>query len=100
MWKPGSRPLARPSGLWAGCHVCLDKPAGESLPKFKRILDAAASKHLAVQMGYMYRYSPAFVLLRDFLCRGWLGEPFEVHTVMSKFYEPAAAGGSTRIAGE
>ncbi len=74
----------------AGFHICLDKPAGESLPQFKRMLDAAASKHLAVQMGYMYRYSPAFVLLRDFLRRGWLGEPFEVHTVMSKFYEPAA----------
>ncbi len=49
----------------AGFHICLDKPAGESLPQFKRMLDAAASKHLAVQMGYMYRYSPAFVLLRN-----------------------------------
>ncbi|MBT6154569.1 MAG: Gfo/Idh/MocA family oxidoreductase [Planctomycetaceae bacterium] len=68
----------------AGLHVHIDKPAGESLPQFKRILDAAARKHLLVQMGYMYRYNPAVVMLRDFLQKGYLGEPFEVHTVMSK----------------
>ncbi len=65
-------------------HIHLDKPGGESLPHFKRILDAAAKKHLTVQMGYMYRYNPGIVLLRDWLRRGWLGDPFEVHTVMSK----------------
>jgi predicted dehydrogenase len=37
-----------------------------------------------VQMGYMYRYNPAMVLLRKLLRNGWLGEPFEIHTVMSK----------------
>ena len=70
-------------------HVHLDKPAGESLPQFKRILDQAASKHLAVQMGYMYRYNPAVLMLQDWLRRGWLGEPFELHTVMSKLTEGA-----------
>lgn len=68
----------------AGMHIHLDKPAGESLAQFKRILDQAAAKHLAVQMGYMYRYNPAVVLMRELLTKGVLGEPFEVHTVMSK----------------
>jgi len=68
----------------AGKHIHLDKPAGTSLPHFKKILDEAARKHLAVQMGYMYRYNPAVVLMRQFLKNGWLGEPFEIHTVMSK----------------
>jgi predicted dehydrogenase len=68
----------------AGMHVHIDKPAGESLPQFQRILDAAARKKLLVQMGYMYRYNPAVVLLREFLKKGWLGEVFEVHAVMSK----------------
>ena len=68
----------------AGFHIHLDKPAGESLAQFKRILDIAAGKHLLVQMGYMYRYNPAVVMMRDLLRKGWLGEPFEVHTVMSK----------------
>ncbi|MBA4192280.1 MAG: gfo/Idh/MocA family oxidoreductase [Planctomycetaceae bacterium] len=73
----------------AGMHVHIDKPAGESLPQFKRILDTATKKKLMVQMGYMYRYNPAVVLLRDFLKRGLLGEVFEVHAVMSKVV-PAA----------
>lgn len=68
----------------AGKHVHLDKPAGESLPAYKRLLAAAQQKNLSVQMGYMYRYSPAFTLLHSFLKQGWLGEVFEVHTVMSK----------------
>lgn len=73
----------------AGKHVHLDKPAGESLPQFRRLLDKAAKRKLLVQMGYMFRYSPAVVLLRDLLKKGWLGEPFEVHTVISKVV-PAA----------
>lgn len=68
----------------AGKHVHLDKPAGTSLPQYRRILDEAARQRLLVQMGYMYRYNPGVVMLRDFLKKGWLGEPFEVHTVMSK----------------
>lgn len=65
-------------------HVHIDKPAGESLPRFRRILELAAKQKLLVQMGYMYRYNPAVVLLREFLKKGWLGEVFEVHAVMSK----------------
>jgi predicted dehydrogenase len=68
----------------AGKHIHLDKPAGASLPHFRRILDDAARQHLAVQMGYMYRYHPGIVLIRKFLKLGWLGEPFELHCVMSK----------------
>lgn len=74
----------------AGKHVHIDKPAGESLPQLKRILDAAAKQKLLVQMGYMYRYSPAILLLRDMLKKGWLGDVFEVHTVMSKVVDPAS----------
>jgi predicted dehydrogenase len=72
----------------AGLHVHLDKPAGESFSQYRRILETAARKSLWVQMGYMYRYNPAVVLLRDVLRRGWLGDIFEVHAVMSKVVEP------------
>jgi predicted dehydrogenase len=72
----------------AGLHVHIDKPAGESLPQLKRILEAAARKKLLVQLGYMYRYNPAVVLLREFLKKGWLGDVFEVHAVMSKVIDP------------
>ena len=58
----------------AGKHVHLDKPAGESFPQYQKILASAASQKLLVQMGYMYRYNPGIVLLREFLKQGWLGE--------------------------
>ena len=74
----------------AGKHVHVDKPAGEALAQFARILESAAHQKLLLQMGYMYRYNPAVVLLRDFLKRGWLGEVFEVHTVMSKVVDAAS----------
>ena len=77
----------------AGKHVHIDKPAGESLPKFRSILNAASRKHLAVQMGYMYRFNPAVIFMRDCLKKGWLGEPFEVHTVMSKVVPAASRKG-------
>jgi predicted dehydrogenase len=76
----------------AGKHVHLDKPAGESLPQYRRILDAAAKQKLLVQMGYMYRYNPGVILLREMLRQGWLGDVFEVHTVMSKVIPAAGRG--------
>lgn len=77
----------------ASKHVHLDKPAGSDLGQYRKILHAASTKHLVVQMGYMYRYSPAVVLLREFLQQGWLGELFEVHAVMSKVVDPATRKG-------
>lgn len=74
----------------AGMHVHVDKPAGESVAQFTRILESASQQKLLLQMGYMYRYNPAVVLLRDFLKRGWLGDVFEVHTVMSKVVDAAS----------
>ena len=70
-------------------HIHLDKPAGESLLQFRRILDAAASHHTLIQMGYMFRYNPAVLFLKNALQQGWLGDPFELHTVMSKVVSPS-----------
>lgn len=74
----------------AGLHVHLDKPAGESFPAYRRLLDVAAKRKLIVQMGYMYRYNPGVLLLRRFLKEGWLGDVFEVHTLMSKVVDDAS----------
>ena len=76
------------AGVDAGKHVHLDKPAGESLLQFRRILDTAARQHLCLQMGYMYRYNPAVILMKDLLRKGFLGDLFEVHCVMSKVVDP------------
>jgi predicted dehydrogenase len=67
-----------------GKHIHLDKPAGESLPPFKALLDDATRQKLTVQMGYMLRYNPAFQLLFQLLKEGALGEVFSIDTAMSK----------------
>jgi predicted dehydrogenase len=77
----------------AGKHIHLDKPPGESLPQLRGILQDAARQNLLIQMGYMYRYNPAVVLLRDFLNRGWLGDVFEIDAVISRIVESAERRG-------
>jgi len=74
----------------AGMHIHLDKPAGESLPHFKRVLDEANRRNLTVQMGYMFRYNPAFQLAYRAGREGWLGEVFSVDAVMGKVLNRAS----------
>jgi len=73
----------------AGLHVHLDKPAGSSFPHYQRIMKKADAAGLTVQMGFMYRFNPAVVLVRRLLEEGALGTPFECHAVMSKVVPPA-----------
>ncbi len=68
----------------AGFHVHLDKPAGDDFDAYREILRSADAKALVVQMGYMYRFNPAVLLLHRMIKAGWLGEIFETHAVMSK----------------
>jgi len=74
----------------AGQHLHLDKPGGESLPAFQALLDAATRRRLTVQMGYVFRYNPAFVLLGQLLRDGALGEVFSIDTAMSKLLDAAS----------
>lgn len=68
----------------AGMHLHLDKPAGESIGEFGRLLGASSRRGLVVQMGYMYRNNPAMQFCFQAVREGWLGEVFEVHGVMNK----------------
>lgn len=83
----------------AGKHIHLDKPPGESIHHLRRILDLAARKNLLVQMGYMYRYNPGFVLLRDFVKRGCLGDVFEIDAVIGRVVKPAERLGMAEYRG-
>lgn len=68
----------------AGMHIHLDKPAGLSVSEFRKLLDEAAKRKLTVQMGYMFRHNPAFRFCFEAARKGWLGEIFELHGVISK----------------
>jgi predicted dehydrogenase len=83
----------------AGKHIHLDKPAGTDLAQFERIVADAARQNLLIQMGYMYRYNPGVVMLREFLRQGWLGDVFEVHAVMSKVVDAESRADFAKFAG-
>ena len=70
--------------LTAGKHIHLDKPAGESLSACRAMHRLADEKGLTIQMGYMLRYNPAFVLLFDVVKKGWLGRITEITAEMGK----------------
>ena len=72
----------------AGKHIHLDKPPGVSLRLFQDVMTEARRQRLAVQMGYMFRYNPAFQLCFLAAREGWLGELFELHGVISKRVGP------------
>ena len=68
----------------AGFHAHVDKPPGNSLSGFKSLLEQAAFHNLTLQMGYMYRYHPAFQFCIQTVKDGMIGDIFEVHGVISK----------------
>jgi len=68
-----------------GLHLCMDKPGGEDLPGFRKLCDLARANGLVLQMGYVYRNNPAVNFCVDAAKRGWLGEVFEIHAVMSRW---------------
>ena len=68
-----------------GLHLCMDKPGGEDLPGFRGLCDLVRSKNLVLQLGYVYRNNPAVNFCVDAVKRGFLGEVFEIHAVMSRW---------------
>ncbi len=66
-----------------GLHVHIDKPAGESINNFERLLSSAKEKKLTVQMAYMYRYNPAIQKALDITRSGKLGEIYQVNAIMN-----------------
>ena len=67
-----------------GRHIHLDKPAGPSLPAFKKLVGAARKQRLAIQMGYMLRYNSAFQFMFKAAREGWFGDIMEIDAMMGK----------------
>jgi predicted dehydrogenase len=67
-----------------GRHIHLDKPAGPSLPAFKKLVVEAKHRKLTLQMGYMLRYNPAFQFMFRVAREGWFGEIMEIDAMMGK----------------
>lgn len=70
---------------WAqrGVHLHIDKPAGDSLEEFGKLLAIAKEKSLVVQMGYMYRCNKGVQYALELARSGELGEIYQVEAVMN-----------------
>ena len=83
----------------AGMNIHLDKPAGENLQDFKKLIDTVRHKKLHLQMGYIYRYHTAFQWCYEAIADGLLGNVFELHAVMSKKVGASSRQYLSRFAG-
>lgn len=70
----------------AGKHLHLDKPSGESVEEYERLMAVAKHQNLIVQLGYMYRYNPAILYCLDAVRSGKLGEIYGVNAVMNTYH--------------
>src|SRR5262249_5534911 len=61
----------------SGRSVLLEKPAGEDLDEFRRLIDLAQRKHVHVQMIYLFRYMSAVLEMIGRVRRGELGLIYE-----------------------
>src|SRR5215207_6978962 len=71
------------AAIHAGKHLWFDKPAGDDWPQFAQLMHAAQARGLYVQMGYMFRYSPAFSAVSTWVHSGALGHVFAVRAHFS-----------------
>ena len=67
-----------------GLHISMDKPGGEDLAGFRRLLNLCKNKKLVFQAAYVYRTNPAVRFCLDAVGNGWLGDIFGIHAVMSR----------------
>jgi predicted dehydrogenase len=72
----------------AGKHVHIDKPPGEDLAGFRKLLADASRKKLGVQLGYMWRYQPAMQAVIEAARQGWLGHVYALRATIDKPIPP------------
>jgi predicted dehydrogenase len=70
--------------LESGRSVLLEKPAGEDLDEFRRLIDLAQRKHRHIQIIYLFRYMSAVLELLGRVRRGELGRIYEFRARVPK----------------
>ena len=66
-----------------GLHVHMDKPGGISDEEFDKLVDTVSEKHLVFHTGYMYRYNPSVLQLKEDINNGKLGDIISVEAQMN-----------------
>lgn len=69
-----------------GLAIHMDKPAGEDLGQYKKLLDGCKKRDLPFQMGFMFRGNPAFQFCIAAIREKLIGEVFELEADMHHCY--------------
>lgn len=69
-----------------GKHIHMDKPGGMELSDFEKLIDIVKEKKVQFHTGYMYRYNPEVIRLKEQIKNGELGEVFAVEAQMSTVF--------------
>lgn len=73
-----------------GLAIAMDKPGGENLKLFGKLLKGCKQKNLPFQMGYMLRTNPAIQFIQKAVRENWLGDIYEIQAGMSHNYRGEA----------
>lgn len=71
-----------------GLHIQMDKPGGIDGEEFDNLIDIVKEKNLVFHVGYMYRYNPAVLQLKEDIKSGKLGEIYAVEAQMNCLHNP------------
>ena len=69
-----------------GLAMHMDKPAGEDLALYKKLLDGCKAKNLPFQMGFMFRGNSAFQFCIRAIREKLIGDVFEIEADMNHCY--------------
>ncbi len=70
-----------------GLHIHMDKPGGVSDEEFDKLIDTVSEKGLVFHTGYMYRYNPEVLKLKEDIKSGKLGEILSVEARMNCYHK-------------
>ena len=68
----------------SGRPVMLEKPAGDNLAEYRKLIDLAQRKHVHVQMIYLFRYMPAVLEMLKRVKQGDMGAVYEFRARLPK----------------
>ncbi len=72
----------------AGKHIFMDKPGSGSLAEFSELIAEVKKQNLVLETGYMYRYNPFVIKLKEQIKMGELGEILGIEAQMNCIHKP------------
>ena len=66
-----------------GKHIHMEKPGGQDLSEFEKLISLVKEKKLTFHTGYMYRYNPYVMELKEQIKNGELGDIISIEAQMN-----------------